>query len=211
MDAATAMYIKDIGFLGEKERARGDRSHRKVFDDSVIPFGHDDLGQIPVECFGVDPEAPEHDVIPNFREYDFIPIEDFTEEDLDRENDFILDRKSLRSCIAAGERLAEILHLWLDESGVPAVIAAYLEDQMDGIVREFCRGTETVRKASCVFVEKLHEVLSRQEGHECWPSPSERSREKLAKWMRGNGHAPVAGHFAELVFGPSVATRILAA
>jgi len=184
--------------------------------DKMRPLSWDDLGQISPECFGIDTEAPEHDAAPNFHDpmggkRDYVQIEDFTEDDLDREHGFILDRKGLQSCIVAGERLAEMLDFRLGEPGVSVVIAAYLDDQMDGVIREFCRGTETVRKASCDFVEKLQKVLSQQEGRECWPAVSNKSGDKLSRWLRFHGRTLAAQRFAELILGPSVASRILAA
>lgn len=171
------------------------------------PLGWNDLGQIPLECFGIDPEAPEHDIDPNFHERYWIELDQFCEEDMDRGEE---DERPLEAYLEAGERLAEMLALWLDEPGVPAVIAAYLEDRMDGVVREFCRGDEATQMVACEFLEKLYYCLSRQEGRDCWPEVPEKTEEKFLEVCRRR-LTPLHRRFGISLCGEVRLNRLLAA
>lgn len=123
------------------------------------------------------------------------------------------DEHSVGEFIAAGEKLAETLNLRLDEPGVPAVIAAYLQDRMSGVIRLFCQGKADIRRVAVSFVERLQKCLSAREGRECWPEIPEEADERFRAFLGSLGrHADeIVREFAGLVLGPARTQKFLAA
>ncbi len=117
---------------------------------------------------------------------------------------------SVGECIEAGERLADKLLIGLDEPGISAIIAAYLEDQIDGVVRAFCKGDKMVRNAACEFLEKLHICLSRQESRDCWPEVSEKAEKKFLMTCR-HRLTPLQRRFGIYLCGEARLNRLFAA